>query len=319
MILDSGITFLPLVVLHLLIALSVGFLLEGVERKLYARLQGRVGPPLLQPVFDACKLLFSKESVIPDSAERVFFISAPYITVAAAVFAALLVPFGGIVPLSFAGDAIVLLYIVALSSFALALGASASGSPFCALAASREMTMLASRELPLALSVLAAAYAAGTFSLAATPNGPGIYASEWLLPLAAIAFFFSVLAEMGRAPFDAPEAEHETVGGLCTEYSGPLLGLVHVASALKYFVFASLFGVLFFPFPAGWSPFVYAAVQLGVAFAFACMTALIRCVSAGMRVHKAAQFYLSWMALLAAVQIVLVYIWRSGLVFFLWH
>ena len=287
------------------IAIAGGFLFEGVERKLFARLQNRKGPPLLQPLYDALKLLLAKETVIPANASPLVFVLAPYISAAAAITAVLFIPLGGSAPLAFNGDLIVLLYTLALSTAALFLGASASGSPFAALGASREMTLYISLELSLALAVLAPAFAAGSFSLAL------ISAQQFApLPLAAVVFFVAVLAELGKKPFDISEAEQEIAEGLYAEYSGRLLGMFKIASALKHYIYACMFAVLFVPMPVEWPVATRIAAQLAAALLFVCAMALVRSVSARFRLHSASRFYLSVVAFLAFIQFVLVYLWR---------
>ena len=287
------------------IAVACGFLFEGVERKLFARFQNRKGPPVLQPLYDALKLLFVKETVIPVNASTPVFIIAPYVSVAAVITAVLLIPLGGAAPpLAFSGDLIVLVYVLALSTAALFLGASASGSPFAALGASREMTLYISLELSLALAILAPAFAADSFSMTA------IYSRGAFLPLAAIVFFVAALAELGKKPFDISEAEQEIAEGLYAEYSGRLLGMFKIANALKHYVYASVFAALFIPIPMNWPIEVKVAAQLASAFIFICTIAFVRGVSARTRIHGASRFYMSLMAVLALIQILLVYLWR---------
>ena len=287
----------------LVIAVSAGFLFEGIERKLFARLQNRKGPPITQPLLDALKLLFVKETVIPENASYAVFMLMPYISVAALSTAVLLIPLGGAAPFSFGGDIIVLLYVLALSTIGITMGAAASGSPFARVGASRELTLFISIEFPLALSILTPAIAVASFSLAS------IYGSGALLPLAAIAFFIAVLAELGKAPFDIGEAEQEIAEGMYAEYSGRLLGLVRLAIAMKHYIYAMVFAVLFVPIPATLEPGYGIALQFAVAILFMCVVSLVRSVSARFMIHQASRFYIRWVALLALIQLALVYLW----------
>ena len=50
------------VIAYIILAPIVGGFLAGLDRKITARMQGRVGPPVLQPFYDVLKLL-EKESI----------------------------------------------------------------------------------------------------------------------------------------------------------------------------------------------------------------------------------------------------------------
>ncbi|MFH1470433.1 MAG: NADH-quinone oxidoreductase subunit H, partial [Candidatus Micrarchaeota archaeon] len=113
-------------------AFIMGIILQGIQRKLVARFQNRIGPPVLQPLYDILKLL-NKETMVPRNAVRFVFILAPFISLAAMVTAVLLVPIAAFTYWNFSGDVIVLLYVVVLASIGVVIGASSSGSPFSAV------------------------------------------------------------------------------------------------------------------------------------------------------------------------------------------
>jgi NADH-quinone oxidoreductase subunit H len=273
----------------------VGVLLQGIERKLFARMQNRIGPPLLQPLYDILKL-FSKETLVPRNSVRSVFILAPLVSVASICTAALLVPLAGVSYWGFAGDVIVLLYVIVLSSIGIVLGASASGSPFAAIGASREITLIISFELPLALAVLSAAFLSKSFSLTAMAGN-----ASFLLALGAIAYLACMLGELARAPFHIAEAETEIVEGIYTEYTGRLLGAYKIAEAMKFYVFPMLFAALFVPIPqAGVAGML--ALQLAFALAAVVLVSIVAAVSARFKIHQAAGFYLKGVLALAALQ-----------------
>jgi NADH-quinone oxidoreductase subunit H len=137
----------------LLFTALVGLFLTWVDRKVTAVIQSRVGPPWFQPFADVGKLL-SKRMIIPRGAQMVGFIGAPLLAVAGAtltaviVFQALFDPSTG-----FMGDLIVLVYLSAIPGIALIIGGSSSRSPFGAVGASREMSMILAYEVGFLLAV----------------------------------------------------------------------------------------------------------------------------------------------------------------------
>src|SRR5512146_2011720 len=138
-----------------LFAVLVGLALKGVDRRFAARLQRRVGPPLLQPLYDLIKLA-RKRTMVPDIASERVFLGAPLIGVVAMLLAVALVPIPGIYsPNPMLGDLLVLVYLLAVPAVVLMLAGSASGSPFGAIGFSREMALMLAYEGPIVLVVAA--------------------------------------------------------------------------------------------------------------------------------------------------------------------
>lgn len=135
-------------------------LLAGIDRILVARMQRRVGPPLLQPLYDYLKCL-GKETIIPRKANRFWFLAAPLVGLASVFVTALLIPAGGLQPFGSAADLIVVLYLLTLASVMVIVGSAASGSPFAGVGLSREMVSMISYELPFVLVMLAVGRVAG--------------------------------------------------------------------------------------------------------------------------------------------------------------
>ena len=78
----------------LLFAAIGGLLLAGFDRKILARMQKRVGPPIVQPFYDFFKLM-GKETIVPAAANRRVYLAAPVIgTVALSVIMLFLPLFG---------------------------------------------------------------------------------------------------------------------------------------------------------------------------------------------------------------------------------
>ena len=279
-----------------LFALGLGLMLKGFDRRLAARLQGRVGPPLAQPFYDLVKLA-RKRTMVPDIAAEPVFLGAPLIGAVSMLLAAALVPIPGVYsPNPLLGDLLVLLYLLAVPAVVLMIAGSASGSPFGAIGFSREMALMIAYEGPLVLVVAAVALRTGSFSLTdivAYQQTHGAFLFDPMMWPALAAFLAFYPANLGIVPFDIPEAETEVLEGPLLEYSGPALGLFKVMSALKAVVVLGLGVALFFPSaPEGIAGFLVYLTKLvlmmlvGVTF--------LRVSMGRMRIDQAFTFFLKW-------------------------
>ena len=137
-----------------------GMLLCGIDRKLVARMQKRIGPPILQPFYDFFKLL-GKETIVPAAANRTVFLLAPLVGLAAQVVLQLFIPVFHFNAFRGVADVIVILYLLLIPALSVILGAASSGSPYAGVGLSREMVTVLSVELPLVLVLLAVAKTVG--------------------------------------------------------------------------------------------------------------------------------------------------------------
>ncbi|ASI99467.1 respiratory chain complex I subunit 1 family protein [Thermococcus celer] len=233
----------------------VSLLWEGMDRKLVARMQRRMGPPLLQPFYDFLKLV-GKESIIPRDASR-FFELAPVLTLATSIALLAYTPLGFEPIFGTKGDVIVFVYLITLMGFFRALGAISSGSPYAQIGAQREMVLIASKEVPMMLALFAVLWRLNGLGVS-RPFGMGTFYEHnvWELgtPLSVIGtlillfvFLLWLSSEIEVGYFDVPEAETELAEGPMVEYSGRHLALFELASAIKIFVSASLVVAVFFP------------------------------------------------------------------------
>lgn len=189
----------------LLFSTVFGLWLAGIDRKVVARMQKRVGPPVLQPTYDFFKLL-GKETIVPSSAARHTFLIAPYVGLVSLVVTALFIPIGGMQAFSGMADMVVILYLITIPSLAMIFGGSASASPFAGVGISRSMVAIIAYELPLILVLLAVGKAAGggavTFSLEQVTLYQQLFGSflfDWRLIPAAAAMLLVIPCEVGRA------------------------------------------------------------------------------------------------------------------------
>ena len=194
----------------------IGCLLAGFDRIISARMQGRVGPPLLQPYYDVRKL-FSKENVSVNTSEHVYILFAFVFTlVAGGVF------FSG-------GNLLLSVFLVTLSSLLFIVAAYSTRSPYSEIGAARETLQAMSYEPMLYLMCVAFFMATGWFDVAGvfTLDAPAV-TTAWL---AFLGFLFVLTIKLRKSPFDISMSHHahqEIVRGVTTEMSGPTLGLVEV-------------------------------------------------------------------------------------------
>ncbi|MBR1368275.1 NADH dehydrogenase [Methanocalculus chunghsingensis] len=262
------------------IGIVVGLFLLGIDRRISARMQARIGPILIQPFYDIRKL-FSKDNIVPENAIPSIFHAAPIVALASSIIVLLYLPIGSMMPiLGGYGDLILVMYLLAVPSLAMVAGGFASGSPYATVGSQREMVSMIAYELPLASAVIAIAwllYSSGIsdpFTLQAIVENP-----VWTLvgPIGFIGLVVLMLtlawvtpAELSKIPFDSPEAETELAGGLLVEYSGKNLGLFTVAQGVKTLVMGGLAVAIFFPWNI--SPLLglssYAALAVDAVFFF---------------------------------------------------
>ncbi len=209
--------YTPLVILaSLVIAPLVGGLLMGIDRKLSARMQGRVGPPVVQPFYDLIKL-FAKDALVSTKMQLV----SVYLYLTSVVLSVVMLVLGQ--------DLLVLLFVLALGSVSLILGAFSVRSPYSQLGAYRELLLLLSYEPLLALFVVGVYLATGSFMVR------DIFRMErpllLTLPLFAVTQILVLAMKMNKSPFDISASHHahqEIVRGILTEFSGPYLGVIEL-------------------------------------------------------------------------------------------
>ncbi|MGD0726001.1 MAG: complex I subunit 1 family protein [Spirochaetia bacterium] len=279
---------------------------QYVDRKLYARLQNRVGPPWYQPVADLFKLL-GKESVIPEEADRGMFRIAPVFALAAVITAFLYIPLWNTAPvLSFQGDLVVVLYLLLIPTLTFFLGGWYSRSIFSTLGAVRSITQLFAYEIPLLIALLSPALLANTWSIAGMAQYYGEHPYRWLFNLVGFGVaLVTLLGKLERVPFDAPEAETEIVAGSFTEYSGRHLAFFRLAIDSEAIASSSLLAAVFLPFGL-WLPWwlgvpIYLAKVAGIL----AVLALLRTVFARLRMDQMINFCWRYVAPIAFLQVII--------------
>jgi len=240
----------------------LSFFFEGIDRIIHARMQLRLGPPVFQPFYDLFKLL-GKENIVPRRAIPWAFNGAPWVAASTALMVLLYIPMGSLPPiLSGHGDLILILYLLGLSAVAMAVGGFASGSTYANVGAQREMVLMMSYELPLAVVIITLAwfgYRSGMpgepFSLETYVAMPVWSVAGWTGGFGLLGLLFALMAvvpaEVGKVPMDIAEAKTEILEGLICEYSGRNLAMLKAAFALRTLVMCALVVSLFFPWSLG--------------------------------------------------------------------
>ena len=246
-----------------------------VERKMLAKLQLRVGPfycgkieGILQLMGDGLKLI-SKEIIIPAKADKPLFWAAPVLFVATAAAFVALIPVapGGWVVADIDMGLIAVFAVIGFFPIITILSAWSANSKFPFIGGIRALFQMVSFEIPLILSLLGVVILTGTLNLSEIAASQSNFPWIIFLPVGAIVFFITMLAELERIPFDLPEAESEIVAGWLTEFSGMMYGLVQLGTYLKLYAFAALFVVLFlggWNGPMIWPPFPEEIITDGI-------------------------------------------------------
>lgn len=305
-----------------LFCFTIGLLLLGIDRKIVARMQRRIGPPIIQPFYDFLKLV-GKERIVPALAAKRTYTLAPVLGLASVIAIVLFIPINQFSVFSNAGDMIVVLYLLTIPALAIILGGASSGSPFAGIGISREIVLMIAYELPLIMILLTVGWSVGsmagsgvTFSLMdivkyQINNGPMIF--SWRLIPAALAFLMIIPCEIGTTPFDIAEAETEICEGPLVEYGGLSLGLYKLTQGVKIFVMVSLFIALFASgiIPAAATANIFVNVLWHLVIAVLVMLifiTLLRAITARVRVEHAFKFYWTYPTLLSILSMVLVWI-----------
>lgn len=217
----------------IILAPVIGILVTGIDRILTARMQGRVGPPLLQPWYDIRKL-FEKRRVAVWEAQSFFvFCYLIFVVFTGALF------FGG-------GDLLLVIFAFTLAHVFLVLGAYSSFSPYAHIGAERELIQLMAVEPMIIITAVGFYLMSGSFLVSNIVENPSLYIIG--LPGVFLGFIYILTMKLRKSPFDLASSHHahqELVKGSMTEFSGSTLAMVEIAHIYELVILLG-FMMLFF-------------------------------------------------------------------------
>jgi len=224
---------LILVVLVVLVAPLLGALLNGADRIVTARMQGRIGPPLLQPFYDLLKL-FRKEPLVLNRIQ----IGYVYLHLAFMLMTIVLITLGQ--------DMLLALFTHAFSTLSLVIGGMSVRSPYSRIGSQRKIMQMLAYEPVLILLVVGIYLRTGSFMAGAVAHLDAPLITS--LPLVFLAFLVALEIKLEKSPFDVATSHHahqELVKGITIEYAGPYLGIIELTHFYETFFLLALVTAFF--------------------------------------------------------------------------
>ena len=256
-----------------LVAFAVGLAMVLMLRKIAARLQRRIGPPFLQPVYDIIKLYSKKTQISHGMIHEMGIIMA----VGGYIAAETLLPVPGMDGLADMGGIVTLTYLMMIPSLGLALGVGQCANPNGSIGVSRALTAMLAYDVPFILVVFGMSWSYGTTNLAemiAIQQQAGV--QSWgvtQMPLLAIAGLMILPGMLGKQPFEIYVAPAEIATGPMVEMGGKFLGGLFVVQCFQLYTVGVLYTTLFLGGGENWLTFLFkifavVAIPMSIAFMF---------------------------------------------------
>ncbi|MBR6228931.1 MAG: NADH-quinone oxidoreductase subunit H [Eubacterium sp.] len=246
-------TSIILMIAYFLLAPFIGGLLEGVDRKISARMQRRVGPPLLQPFYDVIKL-FSKQVIVVSRSQMFFLLSYMVLIIVTGL-------------MFFAGmDILLCFFVMSTGATFLYFAAMVTSTPYSTMGGNRELIQMLAYEPAVLLTCVGFYLSEGTFDVGVIANSR--VSSIVSLPGFFIAFVFILTIKMRKSPFDLSTSHHmhqELVKGLTTEMGARNLAIFQVTEWYENVFLMGVVG-LYVINSTWWSVFIAVGVVLIIYF-----------------------------------------------------
>jgi formate hydrogenlyase subunit 4 len=267
----------------LLFAVPAAWFFLWVERKAVALMQGRIGPPFMQPFFDFIKLL-GKSTPPREGIGGLLMKAWPLIAVSSAAGAVALLPvlpsYGG-----FEGDLILLLAVLEIPSICIIAAGFSSRSIFGEIGSAREAVLSVSYNIVFLLAIISIAASQHTFrleALAALPASP----LRWL---GVLALLVCLPAKLHLNPFSLPNAEQEIYSGPMTEYAGPELAMWELSHGLEWVAATGLVATLAAPHVTLW--WLAGLIFVALSFVIVLGLSVLASATARLAIDTTVRFY----------------------------
>jgi NADH-quinone oxidoreductase subunit H len=279
----------------MLFAIPASWFYVWGERKATARMQRRIGPPLLQPLYDFVKLL-GKRTPSRRGIEANLLRLWPALSVLSMVCAIAMLPVfpGG---RGFAGDAIILVALLEIPSICFILAGFTSGSVFGEIGAIREAVLNVACNVVFLLSIVTIAVTERTFHLAdlATVSlNPG----HWI---GVFGVLLCIPAKLRLNPFSTSSAEQEIYSGSLTEYAGAALATWELSHGLEWVALTGFVAVLVVPAGVAW--WLHAILFVVISFAEVLLLTTLAAATGRLTLERSIRFYWRWAAILAILSV----------------
>src|SRR5271156_5415699 len=258
------VVFIMSAVVFLGVAFPFAGIVSWAERRVWARIQSRVGPNrvgpqgFLQWLADGVKHV-CKEDIIPDESDAPLFKMAPYLVMLAFTLPWAVMPFSSSLILAALNVGILYMTsVTALTVVGVLMAGWASNDKWSLIGGIRSAAQIVSYEIPAGMSIFPVVLMTGTLSMQGIIQAQGWAPWTWFAfanPFTFVAaniLYISALAEGNRTPFDLPEAESELVAGFATEYSGMRYLFFFMAEWGNLFIIGAIIATLFLVFVSMW-------------------------------------------------------------------
>ena len=289
----------------LLYALPMGWLMLGIERKLKARFQGRIGPPLSQPFYDAVKLL-AKLPVSRNASDIPMLTGLALLAIGTTIGALALLPvFRG--ESGFVGDLILLVGLLEMPPLCFILAGYASRSIYGEVGATREAVVGVVSNVPFLAALIAMAASAGSMRCSQI-----VASTPWMVRIPALlAIVFCLPIKLRLNPFSLANAEQEVLAGPLTEFDGPRLALWELAHAMEWTALIGFVVVFAVPLRSThW--YVNAAAFVLLSLVLVPLLTLLASSTARLKLAQATNMMWKWGGAAAVLALAAAFVVRGG-------